>query len=94
MVRARLPDDTEETSEQENTACHDRRPSWRLTSGYPPGAHGSILEGDPGCARAHAALAAYYEKQGDAEKAAAHRRGPAPADKETRKPADKAKAAP
>jgi len=32
------------------------------------------LEGDPGQPAAHAALAAYYAKKGDAEKAAAHRR--------------------
>jgi tetratricopeptide (TPR) repeat protein len=36
------------------------------------------LEGDPGQPAAHAALAAYYEKKGDAEKAAAHRRWLAP----------------
>ncbi len=38
---------------------------------------GKALERDPDCAPAHAALAAYYDKQGDAEKAAAHRRPPA-----------------
>jgi tetratricopeptide (TPR) repeat protein len=45
---------------------------------------GQALERDPDCRPAHAALAAYYEKKGEAEKAAAHRRALPSNDKVTR----------